>query len=106
MVAGLLREAGYGVVMLARTCPCTSSPKCARRHQPDVICLSATMPGGGDSVLLAIHEIEREWPTAGFLVGGRDISSRLRSRPGISACEDITQAVEEVDALVKRADLN
>ncbi len=106
MVAGLLREAGYGVVMLGANVPVHELANCARRHQPDVICLSATMPGGADSVLLAIHEIEREWPTAGFLVGGRDISSRLRSRPGISACEDVTQAVEEIDALVKRADLN
>jgi hypothetical protein len=40
------------------------------------------------------------------VIGGRGITSRLRRRPGVDICERVTDAVETVDALVKRADLN
>jgi methanogenic corrinoid protein MtbC1 len=106
MVANLLREAGFGIVMLGPDVPSHELATCARRHRPDVVCLSATMPGGADSVLISIHEMQRSWPHASYLVGGRDLGSRLRPRPGIDVCADVAHAVDAVDALVKRADMN
>jgi len=106
MVANLLRGAGYEIVMLGADVPVDQLAAAARRLRPDVICLSATMPGGADQVLVAIHEIQQSWPTAGYVIGGRDLTARLRSRPGIDVCEHVSQAVESVDAMVKRADLN
>ena len=50
-----------------------------------------------------MHEVQRSWPGAGFVIGGRGLTSRLRSLPGVEICERVTDAVEAVDALVKRA---
>ena len=106
MVGNLLRAAGYDVVMLGSDVPARALAASARRHRPHVICLSSTMPGGADHVLVSIHEVQRQWPAAGFVVGGRGLTSRVRSRPGIDVCRRVSEAVEAVDAMVKRADQN
>jgi len=106
MTDTLLREAGYSVVMLGADVPAHALAASATHYEPDVICLSATMPGGEEKLLLAIHEVQQTWPPAAFVVGGRSLTSRLRSRPGIGVCRRVSEAVETVDALVKRADLN
>jgi MerR family transcriptional regulator, light-induced transcriptional regulator len=106
MVVDLLLEARYDVLMLGADVPSGALAAAARRHRPDVICLSATMPGGGDRVLIAMDDVRREWPAARFVVGGRGLTSRLRQRPGLAVCERVSEAVEVVDAVVKRAELN
>ena len=78
----------------------------AGRHRPDVICLSGTMPGSGDQMMISIDEVERLWAGAGFIVGGRGLTSRMEWRPGIAVCNRIADVVDAVDALVKRAGMN
>jgi len=106
MVGDLLREAGCQVVMLGADLPAEALADAAVRHAPHVICLSSTLPGGTDSTLITIHEIQRQFPAAGFVIGGRAISSRLRSRPGINVCEKVSEAVGAVDAVAKQAEFN
>jgi MerR family transcriptional regulator, light-induced transcriptional regulator len=106
MVANLLRDAGYRAVMLGADVPPTALARSASRHRPDVICLTGTMPGAGDQMLMAIHEVQALWPAARFVVGGRGLTSRLRAQAGIGICDRVSDAVEAVDALIKRADLN
>jgi len=106
MTGNLLVDAGYDVVMLGPDVPPTALAASAARHEPDVICLSATMPGGADRLLVAIHEAEQARPGTRFVVGGQGITSRFRSRPGVEICRRVTEAVEAVDALVQRADQN
>jgi len=106
MVANLLRDAGYSVLMLGGDVPLEALAESAARHQPQVICLSATMPSASDRLTIAMHEIQRSWPGAGYVLGGRGISSRLRPRPGIQLCRRVSEAVETTDALLKRADFN
>jgi len=106
MVGNLLREAGYDVVMLGADVPAGALADSARRHGAHVICLTSTMPGGTDKLLISIHEVQRTWPAAGFVVGGRAVTSRLRGQPGIDVCRRVSEAVEAVDALVKRAHSN
>jgi MerR family transcriptional regulator, light-induced transcriptional regulator len=106
MVANLVGDAGYGAVMLGADVPPGALARSASRHRPDVICLTGTMPGAGDHMLVAIGEVEALWPGARFVVGGRGLTSRLRSQPGIGVCERVSDAVGAVDALIKRADLN
>ena len=106
MIGNLLRDSGYDVIMLGADVPAEALAAAAGRHRPDVICLSATMPGGGDQALISIHEVQRHYSLASFVVGGRDVAMRLRARPGIAICERVGEAVESVDAMVKRADLN
>jgi len=106
MISNLLRSAGYDVVMLGADVPARALAASARRHGPDVVCLSSTMPGGGDQVLIAIHEVQRQAPSAGFVIGGRGLTSRLRSLPRVETCMRVGEVVEAVDALVKRGDMN
>jgi methanogenic corrinoid protein MtbC1 len=106
MVANLLREAGYDVLMLGTDVPPADLAATASHYEPDVICLSTTMPGGADRVLVAIDEIQAARPEAAFVVGGRGLRSRMRSEPGISVCRRVPEVVEAVDAMIKRADLN
>ncbi len=106
MVANLLRDVDYDVVMLGADVPADALAASAGRYEPHVICLSTTMPGGGDQVLISIHEMQQQWPGAGYVVGGRGLTSRLRSQPGIDVCRRVSDVVEAVDAMVKRADLN
>jgi methanogenic corrinoid protein MtbC1 len=106
MIEHLLRESGYGVIMLGPDVPPRALATAALRHAPDVICLSATMPGGGDRVLIGAAEVLERMPGARFVVGGRALTSHVRSRPGMMICPRVAEVVESVDAAVKRADLN
>jgi methanogenic corrinoid protein MtbC1 len=102
----LLREAGYTVVMLGPDVPPHALAIKARQLAPDLVCLSATMPGGGDRILIAMHEITRACPDMRFVIGGRGVTGRVRAQPGIEVCGRVSDVVEAADALVKRADLN
>ena len=102
----LLREAGYTVVMLGPDVPPHALAIKARQLAPDLVCLSATMPGGGDRILIAMHEITRACPNMRFVIGGRGVTGRVRAQPGIEVCGRVSDVVEAADALVKRADLN
>ena len=106
MVANLLREAGYPVRMVGADVPAADLAALAGRHNPDVICMSSTMPGGDDQVMITIHEVRLLWEGSGFVLGGRGLTSRLRSQPGIEVCERVSEVVEAVDAMVKRASMN
>jgi methanogenic corrinoid protein MtbC1 len=106
MVGDLLREVGCQVLMLGADVPAEALASAAERHAPHVICLSSTIPGGADETLIAIHEIQQRFPNAGFVIGGRAVTSRLRSRPGIGICERVSDAVEAVDAIAQRAEMN
>lgn len=106
MTGDLLREAGYAVVMLGADVPADALAVAAERFEPDVICLSSTMPGGADAVLATIDTVLQTSPGTGFVVGGSGLTARVRSRPRIDVCRRVSDVVEAVDAMVKRADLN
>ena len=106
MISNLLRDAGYTVLMLGPDVPPGALAEAAARHEPAVICLTATMPSASDRVLLAIHEIERGWPGAGYVLGGKGVSPRLRPRPGIHICRRVSEVVDAADAVLKRAERN
>jgi len=106
MVANVLRHAGYEVLMVGADVPPAALAAMAARHKPDVICLSATMPGSGDQLLITMHEVQRAWPTASFVLGGRGLTSRTQGRPGVEICHRVSEAVDAVDALVQSARMN
>ena len=106
MISNLLRDAGYTVLMLGPDVPPDALAEAACRHEPEVICMTATMPDASDRVMLAIREVERGWRGAGYVLGGRGLSVRLRPQPGIHVCRRVSEVVDAADAIVKRADLN
>ena len=106
MISNLLRDAGYTVLMLGPDVPPGALAESATRHEPEIVCLTATMPSASDRVMLAIHEIERGWPDAGYVLGGRGVSPRLRPRPGIHICRRVSEVVDAADAVLMRAERN
>ena len=77
-----------------------------RRHGVDVVCLSVTMEGSTDRALLSLYEVQEVVPSTGFVIGGRGLTSRVPTRPGIEICEQVSDGVRAVDAIVNRAGLN
>ena len=106
MIANLLRDAGYAVVMLGADVPSDALVAAAARHRPDVVCLSSTMPRGAAEVLISIDAMAHLSFLAGFVLGGSGLASQMRSRPGVDVCRRVSDAVESVDAIVKRGALN
>jgi methanogenic corrinoid protein MtbC1 len=106
MAANLLRDAGYDTRFLGGDVPAPALAAAVGRHAVDVVCLSATMPGRADLVLITIDEIQRRQPATGFVLGGRALTSRVRGLPGVAVCERVGEVVDAVDAMVQRPDRN
>ena len=106
MVGNLLSSAGYGIVMLGADVPADALAASVRRHRPDVICLTLTMPLLARQMLSSIRQVQDAWPAARFVIGGRGLHEQLQSQPGVHVCGRVSEAVETVDASVKRAGLN
>ena len=110
MVGNLLHEGGYDVMMIGGDVPIHALAHAAQRHDPDAICVSATMPVSADRLVQSIRDVRSLTPGVGFVVGGRGlnpaVAGRLRSEPRVHLCTRVSEVVEEVDALVKKADLN
>ena len=106
MAANLLRDAGYGVVMLGADVPAHALGAAARRLEPDVICLTLTMHHGADELLGAIAAVQQEWPSARFIVGGRGLTVRIQPQSMLGICGRVSEVVEAVDAMVKQAGFN
>ncbi len=108
MVSNLLSGAGYWIVMLGADVPAEALVASVRRHQPDVICMSATMPTASVQVMNSIQRVRDEFPVTQFVIGGCGLTSRLHSRAGagVGVCQRVSQAIEAVDASIKRAELN
>ncbi|HEY1518738.1 MAG TPA: cobalamin-dependent protein [Solirubrobacteraceae bacterium] len=106
MVSNLLSGAGYWIVMLGADVPPEALASSVRRHQPDVICMSVTMPAVTAQIMAAIQQVQTEYPGAQFVIGGRGLSSQIRSLAGIGVCDRVSEVVDAVDASIQRAELN
>jgi methanogenic corrinoid protein MtbC1 len=106
MVAGVLREAGYETMLVGADVPSVALAALAARHRPDVVCLSATMPASSDQLMIAMEEVQRAWPNANFVIGGRALTSRFQAQPGVEICRRVSEAIDAVDALVQSARMN
>jgi methanogenic corrinoid protein MtbC1 len=106
IVSDLLRDAGYEILMLGADVPPDALAQSARHYRPQVICVSATIPGRSDCVLDSIDAVRLRCPSVGFVLGGAGLTGDLRFRPNVRICRRISEIVEAVDAVVKRAALN
>jgi len=106
-IAGdLLRDAGYKLLMLGVDVPTNALARSARRHRPAVIWISSTLPGGLEFVLGSIETVQQQCPEVGFVLGGHGLAGQLHTRPNVRVCQRVSDAVDTVDAIVKRANLN
>jgi methanogenic corrinoid protein MtbC1 len=106
MVGNLLHGAGYDVVMLGAEVPDDALGAAAGRHEPDVICMSMTLSVEIERVVSSIEAARRQCPGVGFVLGGRGLTGQMRLWPHVRVCQRVSDVVEVVDAIVKRANLN
>ncbi|MGO9974702.1 MAG: B12-binding domain-containing protein [Solirubrobacteraceae bacterium] len=106
MVDDLLRESGYDVVMLGADVPVDALAASVARYKADVVCISSTLSATVEATVSSIGEVHRRAPGVGFVLGGRGLGAQLHARPGVRVCRRVSEVVEAVDALVKRADVN
>ena len=106
MVENLVRGAGYDVVMLGGDVPASGIALAARHHEVDVLCLSSTMPGRRDAILRVIDEVREVRPSVPVVLGGRGLTVEDQMRAEVQVCIGVTDAMETVDAVIKRAGLN
>jgi methanogenic corrinoid protein MtbC1 len=106
MVHNLLYDAGYDVVMLGADVPTDALARFAIDHEPGAVCLSATMPVPLVEMQELVNAVRADSPAAGFVVGGRGFAGPALAGAGIEVCDRVTEVVETIDAVVKRARLN
>jgi hypothetical protein len=76
------------------------------RRRPHVVCLTATMAGGAEQAAATVRAVQERWPSVRFVIGGRGLTSRTHSRPGMEVCRRVSDVVEAVDGMVRGAGLN
>jgi methanogenic corrinoid protein MtbC1 len=106
MAANLLRAGGYDAVMLGPDVPPDALIDAVAGHGAGVVCLSATMAGVVDKLLIAIDAVQTVRPACGLVLGGRGLTSRVRSLPGVEVCDRVTDVVVAADAALKRPHTN
>lgn len=106
MVADLLEEAGYDVVMLGPDVPSDALEDIVVEHRPQLVALTATMSTAAVQLPRAIDAACACDPPAAVLVGGGVRPARLPEPPGITFADSVVDAVEIADRLVRRPGLN
>lgn len=106
MAAGVILRAGYDVRMFGADLPVDELPAAIARHRPAVVGLSAATAGTAARLPEAFETIRRTSPDVGIVVGGRAVDDRLVAGWDVAVCRHVADAVDRVDALVKRAGRN
>ena len=106
MASNLLAHAGYVVKHLGADVPPDGLLHVVERHEPAVVGLSATMPDRSYALDAALSAVRASRPLTGVVVGGACVADRLLERPGVRACERVSDVVATVDALAQRAETN
>jgi methanogenic corrinoid protein MtbC1 len=106
MASDVILHAGYDVRQLGADLPIAEVAAAVARHRPSVVGLTTAGPCSAVNVPPAIEAIRRANPGTGIVVGGRGADDRLATGPDVVVCRHVADAVDNVDALVKRAGHN
>ena len=80
MIGDVLEGDGYDVIFLGPSVPNSALAGAVRRHRPQVVGFSVTMPGGGRALERAIAEVQSVDPEVSILLGGRGVPRALRDQ--------------------------
>jgi methanogenic corrinoid protein MtbC1 len=106
MAGSLIVHAGYDVRLFGADLPVGEIAAAVRTHRPAVVGFTTA------TFLTAVHLpasldlVQRISPDTGMVVGGRGVDDRWAANWPVVVCHHVTDAVEHVDALVKRAGRN
>jgi methanogenic corrinoid protein MtbC1 len=105
MAASLLRNAGYEVRLFGADLPVAEIAAAVDMHKPVAIGFSTATLASAMNLPAAFEAARGRDPDIGILVGGRAADDGWRTS-GVVVCTHVADAIEHVDALVKRADRN
>jgi methanogenic corrinoid protein MtbC1 len=106
MAGSVILHAGYDVRLLGADLPVGEVAAAVARHRPSVVGFSAATPWTAAALPDAFEAVRRVSPDTGIVVGGRGVDERMAAAWDVVVCRHVTDAVELVDALVKRARRN
>jgi methanogenic corrinoid protein MtbC1 len=100
MAANLLLHAGYDVRLLGSDVPPEALGASVRRHEPDVVGLSVTLPEPTDRLARALQAIAAVDPTVPVMVGGQGVPPGTAAAEHVMVSRNVAEVVDLVDALV------
>jgi methanogenic corrinoid protein MtbC1 len=105
MAASLLRNAGYEVRLFGADLPVAEIAAAVDMHKPVAIGFTTATMSSATNLPAAFEAARGRDPDIGILVGGRAAEEGWRTS-GVVVCTNVADAIEHVDALVRRADRN
>ena len=105
MAASLLRNAGYEVRLFGADLPVAEIAAAVDMHKPVAIGFTTATPRSAMNLPAAFEAARDRDPDIGIVVGGRAADDGWRTS-GVVVCTHVADAIEHVDALVRRADRN
>jgi methanogenic corrinoid protein MtbC1 len=103
MAASVILHAGYDVRMLGADLPVVELASVLDGHRPAVVGLTVATPVSAANLPAAFDAVRSISPDTGILVGGRAVDDRSAAAWDVVVCRHVSDAVAQVDALVKRA---
>jgi len=106
MAGSVILHAGYDVRMLGADLPVATVAAAVARHRPAVVGFTTATAGTAANLPAAFDAVRRVSPGTGILVGGRGAGERPVVAADVAVCRHVADAVDHVDALVRRAERN
>ena len=106
MAGSLLLHAGYDVRLFGADLPVTEVAGAVRAHHPTVCGFTTASALSAVNLPSTFAAVREASPETGILVGGLGVEARWASVWGVVLCDHVGDAVEHVDAFVRRASHN
>jgi MerR family transcriptional regulator, light-induced transcriptional regulator len=103
MAASVIRHAGYDVHLYGPDLPVDAIAAAVDRHRPSVVGFTTATVLTAVNLPAAFEAVRGVDPRVGIVVGGRAVEPALAATWGVVACDHVSDAVAQVDALIRRA---
>ncbi|HEX5908840.1 MAG TPA: EAL domain-containing protein, partial [Thermoleophilaceae bacterium] len=97
MTSDALSAAGFDVVYLGADVPEDSLLKAVARHNPQAVCLTATVPAGARAIVAAGRRLISRHPDLRVVAGGPAVPTSALRRSGVHVAESVEEAVSMVE---------
>ena len=103
MAGSVIRHAGYDVRLYGADLPVDAIAAAVDRHRPLVVGFTTATVLTAVNLPAAFDAVRRVDPRIGIVVGGRAVEPALAATWDVAVCDHVSDAVAQVDALIRRA---
>ena len=103
MASSVLLHAGYDVRLYGADLPVAAIAATVDRHRPSVVGFTTATGLSAVNLPAAFEAVRRVGPDIGIVVGGRGVEPPIAASWDVAVCDHVSDAVAQVDALVRRA---